>query len=48
MWVVELTRFVITEIKRKKQGKVEITIRLIFNRICKNLMSFLQTIHNLG
>lgn len=48
MWVVELTGFVIREIKRMKQGKVGVTLRLIFNRICKNLTSFLQTIYNLG
>lgn len=38
----------ITEIKRVKLGKGGVIIRLIFDKICKNLMLFLQIIYNFG
>lgn len=44
MWEVKLTGFVMTEIQRIEQGKVRVIIRLIFDRICKHWMSFLQFI----
>lgn len=48
MDVVKLTGCVITEIKRMKQGKVQVTKRLIFDRMCKTLSSSSLTTDNLG